>query len=113
MKKVILTLVLFAFALSSVAFGVNTNQILAEQTAAAQSTSFAIEQGKFATVIFTGTVASGETADIEASSDSGTTWIADETQLTDTTLIRVIVGPGWFRINKGATAAAAGIAVSM
>ena len=91
------------------AFAETNKIVLAPTTSADQSDQFTVGNDQLVTVTFTGTVGVGETADIEISPDGGSTWVADSTQLTDTELIRVIVGPGRFRVNKGATVAAAGV----
>ena len=111
MKQFILFIAI-TFLLVASAFALQTIPLLSATTSATVSNTFIVDQGRVVTVMLTGTVGSGETADIQISNDDGSTWISDSTQLTDTELVRVVVGPGLFRVNKGATAAAAGVTVS-
>ena len=111
MKRFILLVTIMLLVTSAFAAPQTINLLVATTDAAASNT-FTADQGRVVTVMLTGTVGAGETADIQVSNDGGTTWISDSTQLTNTELIRVVVGPGLFRVNKGATAAAAGVTIS-
>lgn len=112
-KLLVVTIVIGLLLVSSPAFALRTFEVLAVTTSAAQSALFVVKQGQLATVIFTGTVGATETGTIQISNDNGTTWISATDQLTDTDLVRVIVAPGKYRVNKSATAAATGIYVAM
>ena len=104
-------LLVILFCLLSITFVMaDTITLLVATTDADQSNTFTVLKNEVIPVIFTGTVGSGETGDIQIW--DGAAWVSDSTQLTDTELIRVVVGPGLFRVDKSATAAAAGIAVS-
>lgn len=89
---------------------------IANTTAAVNSV--AIPVGDKCTFIVTGTLGAAEKIDIEISPDRGSTF-SDlyqdglQTQLSTTNNAVTVYGPGIFRVAKGITSAACGVAYSM
>ena len=111
MRKLFLSLAILLF-IAGQSVALTTVTVLENTVSATQSDMFKAGNGESVTVIFTGTVGSGETADIQVTPDGGTTWVSDSRQLTDTELVLVIIGPGQFQVDKSATASAAGITIT-
>lgn len=92
-----------------------TFTLLAATTSADQSTAIRIEEQNLpAHFVCSPALAATETADLQYSADGGTTWIdyyidGTQQQITDTNTGLVVVGPGFYRINKGATATATAV----
>lgn len=95
-------------------------QIVAEQTGALSSAAtgmYVIEPREAVTVMVTGTLTGSETIPVAISNDGGTTFppyssegVPIELSLTNTAIR--LFGPCIFQMQKGATAAAAGVAMS-
>lgn len=89
--------------------------ILTATTSATQSSAFRIHANQVpVSVHVDGGIASNENADLQKSHDQGTTWVdvyqdGSQTRLTSTNNIVAINSPGYYRVDKEATASATGV----
>lgn len=90
--------------------------ILADATGAGQSSKFWVGTNETATVIAEPILAGVEKGTLQITNDDGTTWInalngdtPESNELSATTTVIYVKGPGLYRIDKDATAGATGI----
>lgn len=90
--------------------------ILADATGAGQSSEFWVGTNETATVVAEPIMDSTNKATLQITNDDGTTWIdaligdtPESHELSATTTIMKVHGPGLFRIDKDATTATIGI----
>ena len=90
-------------------------ELLAAQTAAGASSSVGVSNVNLpAHFICDPALAAAEVADLQISMDNGSTWVdyyvdGTQQQITDTNTGLVVLAPGLYRINKGATATATAV----
>lgn len=87
--------------------------LIADTTSAAKSGIFSVSAGDNVSIAVSGTIATNEFIDVQYTDDGGTTWHdlfqdGSQVRLTDTNNMATIYGPGIFKLDKGATASAAG-----
>ena len=90
------------------------SQIITEATGAANSGIVSVSARDLVSFGITGTIASGEYADVQYTDDGGSTWHdlyqdGSQVRMTDTNNMVTVYGPGIFRIAKEVTASAAGV----
>lgn len=91
-----------------------SQSLIAVTTGAIASSPFELADGEAATIARVGTYATAEYARLQI--HNGATWIdvqqlGTNEQIDDTNSVMAVYAPGRYRVNKSATAAAAGVAI--
>lgn len=89
---------------------VTNTEILAATTAAANSSSVAIDAGGSATLVLRGNSGVGDCgAEIQVSWDGGTTWESTGYRMDSSNPCVIVDGPGTYRVTKGISSLPVGV----